>query len=54
GSAMTTFTGQNIGAQKMDLVIKGSKQGTLIAVAVSASITAVLLVFGHYLMNVFT
>lgn len=54
GSAMTTFTGQNIGAQKMDRVVKGSKQGTLIAVAVSASITAVLLVFGHYLMNVFT
>jgi len=54
GAAMTTFSGQNIGAQKMVRVERGSKQGTIIAVAVSASITALLLIFGRYLMNVFT
>jgi len=54
GAAMTTFAGQNIGAGKMERVEKGSRQGTIIAVAVSTSITLVLLVFGRYLMNVFT
>lgn len=54
GSAMTTFTGQNIGAQRMDRVERGSREGTIIAVAVSATLTALLLVFGRYLMNVFT
>lgn len=54
GSAMTTFTGQNIGAQRMDRVEKGSREGTIIAVAVSATLTALILVFGRYLMNVFT
>jgi putative MATE family efflux protein len=54
GAAMTTFAGQNIGARKLDRVVKGSKQGTIIAVAVSATITTVLLFFGRHLMNVFT
>lgn len=54
GSAMTTFAGQNIGARKLERVEKGSRDGTVIAVAVSAAITAVLLLFGRHLMNVFT
>lgn len=54
GSAMTTYTGQNIGAGKMKRVERGSREGTVIAMAVSATITALLLAFGHYLMNVFT
>jgi putative MATE family efflux protein len=54
GSAMTTFTGQNIGAQRMDRVERGSREGTIIAVAISATLTALILVFGRYLMNVFT
>ncbi len=54
GSAMTTYAGQNIGAKKMDRVNKGTKQGTIIAVAVSATITLLILVFGKYLMGVFT
>ena len=32
GTAMTTYSGQNIGAAKNDRVTKGAKQGTLIAV----------------------
>ena len=54
GAAMTTFAGQNIGAGRLDRVEKGSKQGVLIAVAVAAFITALILIFGHHLMNVFT
>lgn len=54
GSAMTTFAGQNIGAKKMDRVDQGTKDGTIIAVAISTVITVLLLFFGHHLMNVFT
>lgn len=54
GSAMTTFTGQNIGAGKMDRVNQGARSGTMISVAVSTVITVLLLLFGHHLMNVFT
>lgn len=54
GTAMTTYAGQNIGAKRMDRVKQGAKQGTLIAVCVSAAITAVILIFGKYLMGIFT
>jgi putative MATE family efflux protein len=54
GSAMTTFTGQNIGARRLDRVEQGTKDGTRIAVTVSAVITVLLLIFGKHLMNVFT
>lgn len=54
GSAMTTFTGQNIGAQKMARVDKGSKDGTLIALGVSTTITLLILIFGKHLMTIFT
>lgn len=54
GAAMTTFAGQNIGAKRIDRVEEGTKHGTLIAAGVSASITIILLFFGHHLMNVFT
>ena len=54
GMAMTTFAGQNIGAKKYDRVLKGAKQGTAIAVCTSAVITMIILVFGKYLMHIFT
>jgi len=54
GTAMTTFTGQNVGAKRLDRVSAGAKQGTLIAVVTSAVITAIILIFGKYLMAVFT
>ena len=54
GMAMTTYAGQNVGARKYDRVTKGAKQGTLIAVACSAVITMVILIFGKYLMAIFT
>src|SRR5699024_11104903 len=54
GSAMTTFTGQNIGAKKMERVEKGTRQGTFISIAISTVITILLLIFGKYLMAIFT
>lgn len=54
GSAMTTFAGQNIGAKRMDRVNVGTKSGTKIAVAVSTTITILILAFGRPLMGVFT
>ncbi len=54
GTAMTTYTGQNVGAKKFDRVDKGAKQGTLIAVAVSTVITIGIVLFGKYLMGIFT
>lgn len=54
GTAMTTYAGQNVGAGKMDRVVKGAKQGTVMAVVVSAVITGTILIFGKYLMGIFT
>lgn len=54
GTAMTTYAGQNVGARKPDRVASGAKQGTLMAVACSAVITALILIFGKYLMAIFT
>ena len=54
GMAMTTYAGQNIGAGKIDRVSQGAKQGTIMAVGVSATITAIILIFGKALMGIFT
>lgn len=54
GTAMTTYTGQNIGAKKMDRVEKGTKHGLMIAVAVSTVITILILIFSRYLISIFT
>ncbi len=54
GTAMTTYAGQNVGAGKFDRVTKGAKQGTLIAVLCSTIITGIILIFGKYLMAIFT
>ena len=54
GMAMTTYAGQNVGAGQYDRVIKGAKQGTLLAVLFSTVITGIILLFGKGLMGVFT
>ncbi len=54
GTTMTTYAGQNVGAKQYDRVEQGAKQGTLMAMGVSASITALILIFGRYLMGIFT
>lgn len=54
GMALTTYSGQNVGAGLYDRVTKGAKQGTLIAVGCSAVITGAILLFGKGLMGIFT
>lgn len=54
GTAMTTYTGQNVGARKYDRVTKGAKQGTLLAVGTSTTLTLLILAFGKQLMGIFT
>ncbi len=54
GTAMTTYAGQNVGAKRMDRVMQGTKEGTAIAVGTSTVITLLILLFGRYLMAIFT
>lgn len=52
--ALTTFAGQNVGAGLYDRVTKGAKQGTAIAFGCAVVLTGMILVFGKYLMGIFT
>ena len=54
GIAMTTYSGQNVGARKLDRVIHGTRDGLKIALGVSTVITIIILIFGKYLMSIFT
>lgn len=54
GTAMTTYTGQNVGAKQFDRVTKGAKQGTILAVVTSTTLTFLILTFGKQLMGIFT
>lgn len=54
GQAMTTFAGQNIGAGRMDRVEKGAKQGTLVAMGISAVLAVLIVFFGRFIMGIFT
>ncbi len=54
GQALTTFTGQNVGAGRLDRVHKGAKQGTLMAFGCAVLLTLCILLFGRPLMSIFT
>ncbi|MCH4279040.1 MATE family efflux transporter [Mediterraneibacter sp. NSJ-151] len=54
GNAMTTYAGQNVGANKYDRVAKGAKQGLFMGVGTSVVITSLILIFGKSLMGIFT
>ncbi len=54
GTALTTYAGQNVGAGLYYRVTKGAKQGTLMAVATSTVITGLILIFGRFIMDLFT
>lgn len=54
GNAMSVYTGQNVGAGKMDRVSSGVKQGSLMALAFAVVVTIVLLFYGKYLFSIFT
>ena len=54
GIAMTTFTGQNLGARKIDRIHKGYKSGLVLALTVSGTLSAIMLIFGKQLAFIFT
>ncbi len=54
GQAMSVYTGQNVGAGKLDRIHKGVRQGGAIAGLTSICITISLLLFGPTLIGFFT
>ena len=54
GTAMTTFAGQNIGADRMDRVITGTRNTTIAAMGISSVLSLLILLFGRHLMAIFT
>ena len=54
GMAMTVFTGQNVGAGKLDRLSLGLKQCIKMSLGVAIIIVAVILLFGHNIARAFT
>lgn len=54
GNAMTTYTGQNIGANRLDRVEEGTKDGMKIGLIFIAALVVCILIFGKYLLRMFT
>lgn len=52
--ALTTFTGQNMGAQKYDRVRKGGKTGCIMSCITTIVISAILLIFGPQVLAIFS
>jgi len=54
GNAVTVFTGQNVGANRMGRVDKGTKQGIIIALTTMIILVACILLFGPSIAGLFT
>ncbi len=54
GTAMTTYAGQNIGAGRLDRAEKGTTSGLKMGLSVSVVLVGLILLFGRYLMEMFT
>lgn len=54
GIAMATFAGQNIGAGKIHRLKQGVKQCLALAIATTASLTFLIVVYGKNIMRLFT
>lgn len=54
GTAMTTFAGQNVGAGRMDRVDQGTRDGMKMGLLTSAVLVGLILIFGEWLMRMFT
>ena len=54
GQTMSVYTGQNVGAGKVDRVHQGTKQGLIMAMGLSAGITVILLFLNKFLFGFFT
>ena len=53
GAGVATFVGQNVGAGKMDRVRNGVKKSAGIGIGLAASVAAVMLIFGNYMLSLF-
>ncbi len=53
GNAMSTFTAQNIGANKLDRIKTGYKAALLLTTIVSITVTLLLFIFGEVLIGAF-
>ena len=54
GQAISVYTGQNVGAGKLDRVQDGVKHGLKLALSFSVTITIILVMFGKVLFGFFT
>lgn len=54
GNALTTFAGQNVGAENYDRVEYGARQGVTMTIITTGVITVLILLFGRSLMGIFT
>ncbi len=54
GQTMRVYTGQNVGAGRLDRVEKGTRQGLIMAGSISVVLTVILLMFGPVLFRFFT
>jgi putative MATE family efflux protein len=54
GSALATFVGQNLGAKREDRVKSGFRSTLLMSSTVAVVVTAVVLLFGDFIMGLFT
>jgi len=52
--ALTTFTGQNMGANKLERVHQGAKTGIFMSVATTVVISVLLELFGPQVLSIFT
>ncbi len=54
GQALTSFTGQNIGANKLERVKNGLRATMLMGSSISVAVTIIVLLFGKQIMGFFT
>jgi len=54
GNGITVFTGQNVGADKMERVNHGLKQCLLMAISVAIVLVIIMLSFGRFIAGAFT
>ena len=52
--ALTTFTGQNMGAKKYDRVKQGARSGIIMSLLTTITISALLLIFGEQVLSIFS
>ena len=53
GYSMATYTGQNMGAEKIKRIKKGIRAATVLAIITSVAIAALALIFSHPLTSLF-